>query len=91
MEPFGPANPSPVFMTKNVECINTRVISDKHLKLIVRERGRKKTFEAIAFGQAGLSGKVAGNQPFQIVYHIEENAFRDEKYLQLVIKDIKEQ
>ncbi len=91
MEPFGPANPSPVFLTENVECINARIVSEKHLKMIVKERGMKKTFEAIAFGQADLSGKVAGNQLIQIVYHIEENAFRDEKYLQLVIKDIKEQ
>jgi len=91
MEPFGPANPSPVFITENVECINSRVIGDKHLKMIVKERGRKKTFEAIAFGQADLSGMIVGNQPIRIAYHIEENEFRDEKFLQLVIKDIKEQ
>lgn len=90
MEPFGPSNPSPVFVTKNVQCRNSRVFGDNHLRMMLNDAGggRKKTMEAIAFRRADLKDKVSKGSSFDVVYQIEENDYRNEKYIQLVVKDI---
>lgn len=50
MEPFGPTNRAPVFLSRNLEPVNVRFLGDKgqHLKLRLRERG--VTWDATAFG-----------------------------------------
>ncbi len=49
MEPFGPTNRQPVFLSRNLEPINVRFLGDRgqHLKLRLRERG--VTWDATAF------------------------------------------
>ncbi len=49
MEPFGPANRAPVFLSRNLEPLHVRLMGNKgqHLKLRLRERG--VTWDATAF------------------------------------------
>lgn len=89
MAPFGPENPSPLFVTENVICSNSRIIKDEHLKLFLRQDGSKRTMEAMAFRMAERHTRIASGNPFNIAYHIESNDFNGEKSIQLVIKDIK--
>lgn len=48
--PFGPGNPAPVFVCREVECLGSRVVAERHLK--VQLHHRNCVMEAIAFGQA---------------------------------------
>jgi len=90
MEPFGPANPKPVFVAENVFIAgNTKVIKSKHLKFTAQQDGNNRKFEAIGFNLAALDKKIAGGVLFKMAFTIEENNFRGMNSIQLNVKDIK--
>ncbi|MBV6647651.1 MAG: single-stranded-DNA-specific exonuclease RecJ [Cyclobacteriaceae bacterium] len=90
MAPFGPGNMQPTFLSNEVYLRNPpKLIKEEHLKLSVYQKGQPGTFEAIAFGLGTWSEHLKMDNPFAIVYHIEENEYQGNKSLQLVIKDIK--
>jgi single-stranded-DNA-specific exonuclease len=90
--PFGPGNMAPVFKTSGVsDTGQCRMVGNKipgHLKMLLREKGHKKELDGIAFQLGEYLKDIQNNQTFDICYHIEENVFRDEKNLQLNIKDL---
>ncbi len=88
MAPFGPQNMRPVFMSEQVYTDYPRIIKEQHLKLQVYQQGTH-VFEAIGFGMAHYFEKVALGGPFRLCYQVMENNYRDQKSLQLLIKDIK--
>ena len=51
LRPFGPGNPAPVFTCAGVDCLGSRVVGDRHLKVQLAQAGR--VLEAIAFDLAG--------------------------------------
>jgi len=90
MEPFGPKNMKPVFVTHN--CIDkggSRLVgNDKnHLKLqIIDSTGT--VMQAIGFGFGRHYSKIKKRYSFSILYTLDENEFNYIKSLQLVVKDI---
>jgi single-stranded-DNA-specific exonuclease len=89
MEPFGPQNMQPVFVSEMVYAReNVRVLKDKHLKMTVFQQD-SPYFEAIGFGMADFYAQVSSGEPFRLCYQICENNYRDTRSLQLMIKDIK--
>jgi len=59
LRPFGPGNPEPVFVCETVECLSSRVVGERHLKVQFSQGGVVQ--EAIAFDQASchpLSGPL---------------------------------
>jgi single-stranded-DNA-specific exonuclease len=59
LRPFGPGNPAPVIVCLGVECLGSRVVSERHLKVQLAQGG--KVLEAIAFDRAAahpLSGPL---------------------------------
>ena len=50
LRPFGPGNPAPVFVCREVECLSSRVVAERHLK--VQLHHQNCVMEAIAFDQA---------------------------------------
>jgi single-stranded-DNA-specific exonuclease len=89
MEPFGPGNMRPVFVS---ECVydtgNLRVVGDTHLKLRLTQDGYT-SFDAIAFGFGDLYPHISKGIPFDVCYSIEENNYRGNITTQLSIKDIR--
>jgi single-stranded-DNA-specific exonuclease len=51
LRPFGPGNPAPIIVCLEVECLGSRVVGGKHLKVRLAQGGNVQ--EAIAFNQAG--------------------------------------
>ncbi|MCX5893989.1 MAG: single-stranded-DNA-specific exonuclease RecJ, partial [Deltaproteobacteria bacterium] len=51
LRPFGPGNPAPVFVCREVECLNSRVVAERHLKVQLCQQNCVP-MEAIAFDQA---------------------------------------
>jgi single-stranded-DNA-specific exonuclease len=88
MAPFGPQNMRPVFESDQVYAEFPRIIKDQHLKIHVYQQG-SQSFEAIGFGLARYFEGVATGKPFRLCYQVAENNYRDQKSLQLLIKDIK--
>lgn len=91
--PFGPENMSPVFITKKVINKNggsKEVGQDrKHLKVSVSQEGSPTSYHGIAFQMADYLPQVKAGKPFEICYHLEENAFNGNTDLQLNIKDMR--
>ncbi|MDN4166780.1 single-stranded-DNA-specific exonuclease RecJ [Cytophagales bacterium LB-30] len=90
MEPFGPGNMAPVFISRHVTCYESpRLLKEQHLKLKLVQEGHSNILEAIAFGMGDLYPALCEADSFDIAYSIEQNEFKGTKTLQLNIKDIK--
>ena len=89
--PFGPENMSPLFLTKNViEKGAARIVGSNHLKLeIVDPSNPEYFYPAIAFNLGEKIQLIKQQQPFDIVYSIEENEWNGKVSLQLNVKDIR--
>ncbi|MCQ2974430.1 MAG: single-stranded-DNA-specific exonuclease RecJ [Bacteroidales bacterium] len=89
-EPFGPENPTPIFATKNVCDVNSRVVgkTGEHLRLEIMDQDGIPMV-GIAFGMAEYFPRIQAGEKFDVCYTIEKNTFRDNSYYQLMIKDIK--
>lgn len=89
MEPFGPGNMKPVFVS---ECVydtgSVRVVGDSHLKLRLTQDGFYD-IDAIGFGFSDFFKHISKGIPFDVCYTIEENEYRGNVTLQLRIKDIR--
>ncbi len=90
MEPFGPENLKPVFMSSNLfDAGQTKIVGNNHLKLHVKQEDCVAIFEGIGFGMGEFFGQIKAGNRFAMCYTIEENNFRDVKSIQLNIKDIR--
>lgn len=88
MEPFGPDNLRPVFLSKNV--YNTgysKIVKEAHVRFSLKQDGVILT--GIGFNMAEKMSLLETNQPVDVVYKIDENEWNGEKTLQLKVLDIK--
>lgn len=87
-EPTGLGNPTPVFLTKNVEILDIRPVGSakSHLKLKLSNNG--KIFDAIAFGFGDYYSRLLGKEKVDVVYNLEENVWNGSRSLQLKVKDL---
>ncbi|MES2830176.1 MAG: single-stranded-DNA-specific exonuclease RecJ [Bacteroidota bacterium] len=89
MEPFGPHNTAPIFLTENVFIERQpQVLSEKHLKFSIKQLN-SANFECIGFGFAEYEPMLQLNRPFSVCYAIEENVWRDKRSVQLNVKGIR--
>lgn len=89
LEPHGPENMSPVFLSKNVYTYGTAsIVGEKHLKLKIRQ-GDSAYFDCIGFGLASFCEDLNRGLPFDICYSIEENIWKERRNIQLKIRDIR--
>ena len=90
MEPYGPGNMRPVFVSRNlsVDGIPKLIGRDQNtLKFSVRQN--KTPFESIGFNMVEHYEKLIQNCPIDIAYVIGENEWNGQKSIQLELKDIK--
>ncbi|MBN1158227.1 MAG: single-stranded-DNA-specific exonuclease RecJ [Bacteroidales bacterium] len=92
-EPFGPENTNPVFFAENVSDNGyaRRVGAEEdHLQLgLIQEEQPFSVYKAIAFNQGSCLTQIKTGKAFDIAYTLEENTFRGNSTIQLIIKDIK--
>ncbi|MBN1995738.1 MAG: single-stranded-DNA-specific exonuclease RecJ [Anaerolineae bacterium] len=88
LQPFGCGNPTPCFLTRNLEVkyFKTVGLDDKHLRLILHD-GRH-AWSAIAFRQGYWAGKLRTSQQIDVVYHLEFNEWNGERLMQLNVQDL---
>ena len=88
LEPFGEANPCPLFAYKNVRVDSIRTLSnDKHLKLNIKDDHR--IFSAIAFNMGDKKNSIQMGSRADVLCGIELNSYNGLEMIQLNIKDIK--
>ena len=90
MAPFGPENMQPIFASENLSNVGSaKILKEKHLKLAVRQKNGNITLDAIGFGMAEHYNNIILGTSFKLCFSIEENSFRGQTTLQLIIRDIK--
>jgi single-stranded-DNA-specific exonuclease len=90
LEPHGPGNMKPVFMSTNVFTTDVRLLKEEHLKLSMTQPNSDIILEGIGFKMADKMDLVASGLPFDVIYTLETNVWKDRETLQLNIKDIRE-
>ena len=89
--PHGPCNPKPLFCTHNVYDYGTSKVVGRlqeHIKLELVDSKSSNVMNGIAFGQSSSALFIKSKRSFDIVYTIEENAYKHGE-VQLQIEDIK--
>lgn len=85
LQPFGAANPEPVFMTRNVWLTEEpRELKNHHLKLSMKHN---ECWQSAMFFGGGQ--RVLPEQPWDIAFTINRNTFRGRASLQIVIQDVR--
>ena len=88
--PHGPCNPKPLFCTRNVYDYGTSKVvgrHQEHIKLELVDSKSSNVMNGIAFGQSASARYIKSKRSFDIVYTIEENAYKRGE-AQLQIEDI---
>ena len=90
MEPFGPGNRRPVFVTRGLKNrYEPKVVGAKHLKLkVTKGVGPAATIDAIGFNFGDRVGEVRYAPDFGLAYSLEENEWNGVKSLQLNVKGV---
>ncbi len=91
LAPHGPGNPKPLFCTRNVYDYGTSKVvgrQQEHIKLELVDSKSSNVMNGIAFGQSAAARYIKSKRSFDIVYTIEENAYKRGE-VQLQIEDIK--
>ena len=89
LEPFGPANMKPVFITKNLYDYqgSSNVVKEQHLRIVARQENGS-IIEGIGFG-IGDKYEVVRSGPFDMVYNIEENEYNGNTRVQVKVIDVR--
>jgi len=85
LEPFGYANPVPLFLSREVIVRDARLVGERHLKMTLSD-GRA-VWDTIAFRQGEWAGKLS--RRIDVVYTLEVNEWNEQKRLQLNVKDLR--
>lgn len=88
MEPYGPQNMRPVFITKNVRNTSwSKIVKEEHIRFVVKNENI--TLTGIGFNMAEKFSLLQTNQPIDMAYTIDENEWNGETNLQLKVIDIR--
>lgn len=91
LQPYGPGNPRPVFVTRNVRDTGySRLVGrNEDILLLQLEDPSGGIFKAIGYGLEEYYPRIEKREKFDIAYTIEENEFNGIKSIQLEVKDIR--
>lgn len=88
MEPYGPENLRPVFITRNIRNTSwSKIVKEKHIRFVVKNENI--TLTGIGFNLSEKFPILEENKPIDMVYTIDENEWNGETNLQLKVIDIR--
>ncbi len=88
MEPYGPENLRPVFITKNVfDTSWSKIVKEQHIRFVLKQDNIVLT--GIGFNMAQKFHLLQLKKPVDIVYTIDENEWNGEINLQLKMIDFR--
>jgi single-stranded-DNA-specific exonuclease len=88
--PFGPGNMRPVFLSEDVEIVNTpRIVGMNHIILNLRQAGCDKVFDSIGFNMVDSLETVRSCSSLDVVYTIDKTIRDGRIFPQFKLKDIK--
>ena len=89
LEPFGEANPVPLFQINELKIEAIRALSDgKHLKMMLKDENNK-ILEVIGFNMGNLSQEYQIGTKVDVVGNLEINSYNGIETIQMNLKDIR--
>ena len=90
LEPFGPGNPRPIFVTRNI--CNYRYTwrvgkQGEHLRLDVTDQ--TGVMQGIAFGKGEYATHLMNGENLDICYELQQNTFNGQTTLQMLVQDLR--
>ncbi|HEY5391153.1 MAG TPA: single-stranded-DNA-specific exonuclease RecJ, partial [Hanamia sp.] len=88
MQPYGPGNMRPVFISRNVRNSGwSKIVKDQHVRFVVKQGNI--TLTGIGFNLAEKFPLLEMNKPLDIVYTLDENEWNGNKSIQLKVIDFR--
>lgn len=89
MEPYGPGNMRPVFISRDVKNAGySKIVKEQHIRFVVNQDGF--TITGIGFNLSDKFPVLEKSSSIDIVFTIEENEWNNTKNLQLKVIDFRE-
>ena len=90
LEPFGPGNPRPLFVSRRlINHRDTRTVGKEHEHLRLDVTDRINAITGIAFGRADIAEYIQNGNAVDICYELNENTFNHYTTIQMMVQDIK--
>ena len=90
MEPLGVGNPKPIFIFKNlINDSNPKIVGENHIKFQFSDVQKENTINGIWFNSISSYDLINNQNQMEVVGSIDENIFRNQRSLQILIKDIR--
>ncbi|MBH18876.1 MAG: single-stranded-DNA-specific exonuclease RecJ [Crocinitomicaceae bacterium] len=90
MEPFGVGNPKPIFIFKNlINDSNPKIVGENHIKFQFLDVQKENTINGIWFNSISSYDLINNKNQMDVVGSMDENIFRNQRSLQILIKDIR--
>lgn len=88
MEPFGPENMRPIFISRQVTDLGySKIVKNDHIRFVLNQDG--KSFNGIGFNLAEKFPLLLHKMPIDVVFTLDENEWNGEKTLQLKVIDFR--
>lgn len=87
LEPFGYGNDEPLFGSKGLKVMQSRIVGNNHLKIFLKQNG--KGMDSIGFDLGGLIDIVQNNSLIDAAFIPSINEWNGEKHLQLNLKALR--
>lgn len=88
MEPFGPENIRPVFISTNVSDTGySKIVKEQHVRFVLKQDNI--TFTGIGFNMAGKFNLIESKKPLDIVFSLDMNEWNGTTNLQLRMIDFR--
>ena len=90
MEPFGVGNPKPIFIFKIlINYSKPRIVGENHIKFQFSDTQKENTINGIWFNSVSSYELIKNQNQMEVVGSIDENIYRDQRTIQILIKDIR--
>jgi len=85
MQPFGPNNTQPLFISRQVTDIGSRIVKEQHVRFSLKQG--LLVMDGIGFGLAAKFPLLQTGARIDLVFTLEENEWNNQKNLQLKVID----
>jgi single-stranded-DNA-specific exonuclease len=88
MEPFGPDNTRPVFITRRaIDTGYSKIVKEQHVRFSLRQNGANLT--GIGFNMAEKYKLLTQGKYVDIVFKLDENEWNGQKNIQMKVIDVR--
>lgn len=87
LEPFGEANPAPIFLSKNVHVTSAAIVGGRHRKMVLHQYGvNSAPIDAIQFN---LKPDTPRTDSFeQLAFRLQWNRYNGKRHIQMVVEAV---